>query len=64
MESYKLSLKAARVNAGMTQAQVEEKLGYCRNTLTRWETGKHTPSATKLKKLCRLYGVVESDITL
>lgn len=59
-----ITLKAARVNAGYTQAQVEKELGFSRSTLTRWESGKHVPSAIKLKQLCRLYGVLESDISI
>lgn len=30
-----ITLKAARVNAGLTQTDVETKLGYARSTLTR-----------------------------
>lgn len=60
----KISLKAARVNAGMTQTDVETKLGYARSTLTRWETGKCVPRADKLEALCNLYGVLVTDIKL
>lgn len=41
-----ISLRAARVNAGLRQSDVERKLGYSRSTLTRWETGKCIPRRT------------------
>ena len=59
-----LTLRAARVNAGFRQVEVEENLGVSRSTLTRWESGRCTPRATSLRKLCELYGVKETDIVL
>jgi len=59
-----ITLKAARINAGFTQKQVEKQLGYARSTLTRWESGKCNPSARKLKALCELYGVSLEDIAI
>ena len=59
-----ITLKAARVNAGLTQTDVETKLGYARSTLTRWETGKCVPRADKLAALCTLYGVSVTDIRI
>lgn len=53
----KITLKAARVNAGFTQDQVKEKLGYSRNTIHRWECGIGSPKLADLVKLCALYGV-------
>lgn len=52
-----ITLKAARVNAGMTQIQVEKTTGFARSTLTRWETGKGFPRIDHLTTLCKLYGV-------
>ena len=53
----KLSLKAARVNADLTQKQVAEKLGKNPMTIASWEKGKTSPSIKNLYKLCELYGV-------
>lgn len=53
----KLSLRAARVNAGLTQTQVEQATGFARSTLFRWETGKGFPRIDDLTTLCELYGV-------
>lgn len=53
----KITLKAARVNAGMTQTEVGAKLGCARSTITSWEQGKTSPRADVLVRLCRLYDV-------
>lgn len=52
-----ITLKAARVNAGLTQAEVEKRTGYARSTLTRWEGGKCYPRIDDLKVLCELYEI-------
>ena len=59
-----LTLKAARVNAGLSQADVEAELGFSRSTFTRWERGVCFPRANSLRRLCQLYGVKETDIVL
>ena len=57
-----ITLKAARVNAGLTQQQVEEKTGFARSTLTRWENGKGFPRIDDLTTLCNLYGIPVENI--
>lgn len=52
-----ITLKAARVNAGLTQQQVQQATGIARSTLISWEHGKTSPKATELSKLCELYAV-------
>jgi transcriptional regulator with XRE-family HTH domain len=52
-----ITLKAARINAGLTQEQVKAKTGYSRNSLYRWEKGIGSPKWKDLKRLCELYGV-------
>lgn len=53
----KLSLKAARVNAGMSQAEAAEKLGVAVSTLRNWEAGKTYPTMPRIDKICEVYGV-------
>ena len=53
----KITLRAARVNAGLTQLQVEKATGFARSTLTRWESGKGFPRIDDLTTLCNLYGL-------
>lgn len=55
--SLEITLRAARVNAGLTQEQVQERLGISRSTLHRIETGKSSPKYKTLCDLCRLYGI-------
>lgn len=52
-----ITLKAARINAGLTQEQVKQSTGFSRNTLYRWETGRGSPKWNDLEKLCKLYGI-------
>lgn len=52
-----ISLKAARVNADLTQSQVEAATGFARSTLTRWENGKGFPRIDDLTTLCELYEI-------
>lgn len=52
-----ITLRAARVNAGLTQEQVQARLGISRSTLHRIETGKSSPKYKTLCDLCRLYGI-------
>lgn len=57
-----ITLRAARVNAGLTQEQVEKKTGFARSTLTRWENGKAFPRINDLEVLCKLYEIPTSCI--
>lgn len=59
-----LSLKAARVNAGLKQSEVCKQLGIARGTLSRWESGKGTPRLKQLIMLCGMYGVKAEDIRI
>lgn len=52
-----ITLRAARINAGLTQEQVQEQLGISRSTLHRIETGKCSPKYKTLCQLCQLYGI-------
>lgn len=58
----KVTLKAARVNAGLTLCQVSEMIGISKSTLARLENGKTPISIDRLRKICALYKVKESEI--
>lgn len=58
----KISLKAARVNVGLSQKDVAKQLGISNKTLSSWENGDTFPSAKYIDELCRLYNVVYDDI--
>ena len=58
----KISLKAARVNAGMELKDVAKELNVNYTTVARWESGESRLSAGALLALCRLYEVSPDDI--
>lgn len=58
----KLSLKAARVNAGLTQEEAAQAINVTGKTLISWEKGVTHPTVDKLLRLCSLYDVQISDI--
>ena len=53
----KISLRAARINAGYSQKEAADKLGVSNKTLGNWENGITFPSADKIQALCELYGL-------
>lgn len=58
----RITLKAARVNKGMTQAEVANSLNVTKKTVCYWENGKTMPKVDKIEPLCNLYGVTYDDI--
>lgn len=59
-----ISLKAARVNASMTQAEVATRLHKSKQTIVNWESGKTKVSAADLVKLCDIYKISPDFISL
>lgn len=57
-----ITLKAARVNAGLTQREVSEKLNISKATLSHYETYKTIPDMEIGAKLAKLYGLTVDDI--
>ena len=53
----KISLKAARVNAGLTQEQAAKAIGKAKQTIVNWESGKTGIKYSDLIKLSELYGM-------
>lgn len=57
----KFKLKAARINAGLKQAEAAEKLGVSISTLKKWESTdpekRAYPKQPQIEKLCSLYGI-------
>ena len=58
----KISLKAARVNKGLTQSEVAKTLNVGKKTVGSWENGKTKPSIAMVEPICILYGVTYDDI--
>ena len=53
---YRISLEAARVNAGLSQKDAAKQMGINVGTLSNWERGNTSPSIEQFKALCDLYG--------
>lgn len=51
------AIRAARVSAGYTQAQVAAFLNMSQTGVAAWETGRATPPAATIAELAKLYGV-------
>lgn len=61
MEGIQLSLAALRVNAGMTQQDVADRLGVSRSTVIKWENGEEVKGIV-IYALAKLYGVEIDNI--
>lgn len=60
----KVSLKAARVNAGLTQTEAAQSIGVTKLSVLKWENGRSKPRPDHLDSLLALYGVSRRDIFL
>ena len=58
----KLTLKAARVNAGLTQKELAELMNVNVSSIGNWETGKASIKVLDFKKICKILKVDESQI--
>lgn len=57
MEQLKMTLKAARVSAGLSQTEAARKIGVTKDTLGNWERGKTYPNALNIRRIEDVYGV-------
>ena len=62
--TLKISLKAARINAGLTQEAVAAMLKKSKVTIINWEKGKTSIDKGNFDALCRLYSIDEDNILL
>ena len=51
-----MTLRAARVNKGLSIKEVAAALKVNPSTVYSWEQGRNEPSAKAFVKLCKLYG--------
>lgn len=57
-----MSLKAARVNAGLTQKEAAKALEISKGTILSYEKYRTKPDVDTAKKIAKLYGVTVNDI--
>lgn len=61
---FKITLTAARVNAGFTLDDVAQKIHKTKGTIIAWEKGKTSIDVHNFKELCDLYNVPMEFIIL
>lgn len=64
MDGIRISLAAARVNAGLTQEAAAKKIGVTKQTIINWEKGKIVPRIPEMEMLSRIYGIPQDYIFL
>lgn len=57
-----ITMKAARVNANLTQKEAAKALNISKNTLVNYERGRSIPKVDMARKMAALYGLAVSDI--
>ena len=61
MEEFKLivasNLIRLRTNAGITQAELGEKISYSDKTVSKWERAESVPDTYALKQIADIFGV-------
>ena len=57
-----MTLKALRINAGLTQKEVAQVLEITPETLGSWENGKSFPNVPQITKIEKLYNTKYSNI--
>jgi len=58
----RITLEAARVNAGLTQPQAAQAVGVSVATILKWEKGTTVPPVDKAEQLIKLYGLRFDDV--
>lgn len=52
-----MTLKAARVNKGLTQEEAAKMIGVSKETIGNWERSKSFPDVNQLKQIEKAYSV-------
>lgn len=62
MDFVKITLAAARVNAGLSQKEAANALDVSNKTLCSWENYRTYPDVDMVAKICALYAVPYEQI--
>lgn len=62
--NYIVSMAAARVNAGLTQEEIAEKMQISRQTVANWESGRVSPRPAQFKLFCELCNAPMDKVSL
>lgn len=61
-QMQKITLKAARVNSGLSQKEAAKKLGVADSTLYKWEAGKNKPNVKYLDRIAKVFNTPIDNI--
>lgn len=61
---FKITLTAARINAGLSLEKVAESMGKSKSTIINWEKGRTSMRIAEYEKLCDLYAISPDNIIL
>lgn len=61
-ECMQVTMKAARINANLSQTEAAKRLKIALKTLQNWEAGVTSPRVDKMPDICKLYGCTMEDI--
>lgn len=50
----RMSMKAIRIDRGITQAQLAKAVGVSKKTVSSWEQGKTRPTLDKIDAICEV----------
>ena len=64
MDLIKVTLAACRVNAGLTQQGLAQRLGISTPTVIEWEKGTRMPNMEQLRTISKLSGIPMDNIYL
>lgn len=53
-EKFDITIEAARVNRGLTQQELADKIGVGKTTIWKWENGQSSPSIDEGKRICEV----------
>lgn len=58
-----MTMREYRKRAGLTQAQVAERVDVDQTSVSHWEAGRAAPCKKHRERLARLYGVTVEELT-
>ena len=64
MEKLRISMAAARVNAGLTQDEMAKRMKLTKQTIVNWEKGRVKPKPAQFEMFCRICKLPQDNIFL
>jgi DNA-binding XRE family transcriptional regulator len=61
---FKITMAAARVNAGLTQQELADKMQVTKQTIINWEKGRVIPKQAQFAMYCNICNVSQNYIFL